>query len=149
MYHPRPRHNQEPGALLAQQCGSAVLSTRCNRRLTSLLRGHRYVRFVPQNQLREDDGGRVLAVFTLVVQRWFGLSTTSGSKSHPRRPCPLVGTMANDCTVVCRPFAHLLLLAGARVETRTTGDDRRCLSCQSSTRFPISAPYQCAIDGGE
>ncbi|KAK1540001.1 uncharacterized protein CCOS01_01315 [Colletotrichum costaricense] len=52
-------------------------------------------------------------------------------------------------TVVCRPFAHLLLLAGARVETRTTGHDRRCLSCQSSTRFPISAPYQCAIDGGE
>ncbi|KAK1448149.1 hypothetical protein CCUS01_11893 [Colletotrichum cuscutae] len=44
-------------------------------------------------------------------------------------------------------FAHLLLLAGARVETRTTGHDRRCLTCQSSTRFPISAPYQCGIDG--
>ncbi|KAG7058192.1 hypothetical protein JMJ77_0005570 [Colletotrichum scovillei] len=80
MYHPRPRHNQEPGALLAQHCGNTVLSTRCNRRLTSLLRGHRYVRFVPKNQLREEDGGRVLVVFTLVVQRWFGLSTTSGSQ---------------------------------------------------------------------
>ncbi|KAK1701488.1 hypothetical protein BDP55DRAFT_22299 [Colletotrichum godetiae] len=86
----------------------------------------------------------VLVVFTVVVQRWFGLSTTSGSQVTL---AAIASKWEQWQTIVLwstRLLLIFLLVAGAG---RNMNSSPRCLSCQSSSRFPISAPYQCAIDG--